>query len=123
MITMPTEQLKHTPGPWEFDRNNHGRDLRDGYGILDSFGCALGVHVTDAGDLDRRRKAAEVEANCRLIAAAPDLLNGCKATLGLIQLWAGRNDAIGVLAQAALDDNHRVHEAVDAIIKATGIEP
>jgi len=57
--------MKHTPGPWRAD---FGEAIR----IKDAQGntiCTV-THLTKAG----RRKASEVEANAKLVAAAPELL-------------------------------------------------
>ena len=74
---MKTESTKHTPGPWihdDFDRHyvvaghiyiaiaDDGRD--------DDEGTAEGRYGTEE----------EVEANARLIAAAPELLKALRAT-------------------------------------------
>ena len=47
----------------------------------------------------------------RLIAAAPDLLNGCNALLGLLQLVCGRDDMPAGVREA-LTNSHRVVEAL-----------
>ena len=64
----------HTPGPWE------------------SIGARI---CTEGNDRERRviarmepfdlNKMAERDANARLIAAAPDLLDACKAILTLLE--------------------------------------
>lgn len=49
------------------------------------------------------------------MAAAPELLDGCNALLGLIQLWQGRGDAPEWLKNS---ESHRIEEARAAIAKA-----
>ena len=65
-------------------------------------------------DLDDNEQG---EANAHLVAAAPDLLNGCRALLGLLQLISGRDDVSDDLREV-LRTNHRVEEAEAAIAKA-----
>ena len=86
---------KHTPGPWVV------RDGGTGYinqiGIDPSIGCAYG-----AGE--------EVDANARLIAAAPEMLNALRrAALAL---------AFGAENFPAMSDDYKAVSA--AIEKATG---
>lgn len=57
---------KHTPGPWEWNKNYRGLDGPGGAVILE-YAPYEGMWVPDyAGDWS--------EANARLIAAAPELL-------------------------------------------------
>ena len=58
---------KHTPGPWTaaIDETNTVRDARNNQLAIFTF-----LHTRTGG----RRDAAEVSANCRLAAAAPELL-------------------------------------------------
>ena len=70
---------KHTPGPWQLQDQIHtgtewGRtpkpdDWRFGYRIAAKDNC----HLAQVGHVDARYKES-AEANARLIAAAPDLL-------------------------------------------------
>lgn len=55
----------HTPGPWTFDLDAHGR------GRIRGNGCWVGTTWTVADDDTSKRYPAE--ANARLIAASPDL--------------------------------------------------
>lgn len=80
MNTTETE-VKHTPGPWSFKRK---------YGALSSFlitakkveVCELDHWGERQPDLTAELKPeGEPEANARLIAAAPELLEACKAAL------------------------------------------
>jgi hypothetical protein len=74
---MKTESTKHTPGPWfhdDFDRHyvvagrGHIYICRADDGRDDDEGTAEGRYGTEE----------EVEANARLIAAAPELLTACR---------------------------------------------
>jgi hypothetical protein len=66
---------------------------------------------------DRALNDLPYEANARLIAAAPDLKNGCNALLGLISLILARDDLTPELREV-LTNNHRIDEAHNAIVKA-----
>lgn len=68
----------HTPGPWEIETNGQwglvSADGRDGQGWII---CDLGVHVDlscSNRDYVSQQILDEVDANARLIKAAPDLL-------------------------------------------------
>lgn len=69
---------KHTPGPWEFEEISDAGDERgEGFIIGGNLGGLVGAALPwptelDSGDFSR------VEANARLIAAAPDLLEALK---------------------------------------------
>ncbi|MEE3046621.1 MAG: hypothetical protein VX620_15335 [Pseudomonadota bacterium] len=73
-------QTKHTPGPWKsyILRSKAGRDL--GWIVEHSNGRIAWTSLAYADtnkEADKNDPARE--ANARLIAAAPDLLNACKA--------------------------------------------
>ena len=66
----------HTPGPWHYSEVIRGRDqyyrqIRADFKIAEVHACHSGVAGTKKG-------RAEDEANARLIAAAPELLEQCK---------------------------------------------
>jgi len=65
-----------TPGPWHYSEVIRGRDqyyrqIRADFKIAEVHACHSGVAGTKKG-------RAEDEANARLIAAAPELLEQCK---------------------------------------------
>jgi hypothetical protein len=66
---------QHTPGPWQYDYSpNHS-------GINPSFLVMAGDHTVVAEverDSERGVRGGIVEANARLIAAAPDLLSAAQ---------------------------------------------
>lgn len=70
---------QHTPGPWKFDRNNDG---------LIAFRIAgNGLILADAlfkNTIEHAPQRTEAEANARLIAAAPELLEKLQELVGLI---------------------------------------
>lgn len=100
---------RHTPGPWVAMRKKYSR----GSEIKSSSGLIIAdTWVFDVG--------SDVEANTRLIAAAPELLG---ALIGLISIT---NDSAGVAgyhlngAIAEWDEFEEVAAAIEAITKATG---
>ena len=75
------EKHAHTPGPWHYSEVIRGRDqyyrqIRADFKIAEVHACHSGVAGTKKG-------RAEDEANARLIAAAPELLEQCK----LFEKW------------------------------------
>lgn len=72
-------EIKHTPGPWQFDEvaTTCGRAFRIGAGemLKAGKGCCI-IYDDYHGNPENERKA-----NARLIAAAPDLLAALKAQL------------------------------------------
>lgn len=92
---------KHTPGPWQHSVKLSGSENHRGFRILTADGWALAdVQPADEDGI-------EGEANARLIAAAPDLLEALKRIVG----W----DAAGL----ALTEDHAA-QACAAIAKAEG---
>ena len=98
-----TKKQQHTAQPWAI----MGRSICAGDATI------ADMRVWDGGS------SAEQRANARLIAAAPDLLDGCKALLGLLQLVCARDDVPPSLA-AEINANHRAISARAAIARAEG---
>lgn len=73
-------QTQHTPGPWSYDMNRHTHDyviFREGAQHSDhvrKWGC-----IDDGGVVGSSEWIWIEEADARLIAAAPDLLEALKA--------------------------------------------
>ena len=67
---------QHTPGPWK-------AHFEEAYFVTgpDLGRVALMLHLKGAHGLGGRRSGDESAANCRLIAAAPDLLEALENTL------------------------------------------
>ena len=66
--------MKHTPGPWEISRGVHAYPFS-----IESESKTIGFIKLQTG-------LQEVtEANARLIASAPDLLEACKEILNLLE--------------------------------------
>lgn len=93
-------EFKGTPGPWLIDRNNchAGR-------IATVHGCKNNDWV-EIWSTNWPENEDVQEANARLMAAAPDLLN---ALINLIEYWK-------------LDETAEAHAAMIAINKALGRE-
>jgi hypothetical protein len=76
---------KHTPGPWEISLIGEGDELTvDG---IESNAVAHAPHrlICEMGhDIDMGQDYAEVIANARLIAAAPELLEACKVVTAFL---------------------------------------
>jgi len=90
-----SNETKHTPGPWKLFKKDGSCDLRvDGYGVI----CDFMV------DGPNEEMDVEAIANAHLIAAAPELLEACKAAnLRLLQQKSTLADSdILDLLQAAI---------------------
>lgn len=88
--------MAHTPGPWKIYRTTNGRAIL-GIGDKDAGG------ITDA-EFGFWRSGAEYEANARLIAAAPELLEALKAVRDDFgdNCTAERGDEIRAMIAAAI---------------------
>ena len=64
---------KHTPGPWATDPECNNEIVLGKDGIIVADCCIV--------DAEGIRTQEQVNANARLIAAAPDLLTACKAVV------------------------------------------
>ena len=104
-----TMNTKHTPGPWHVDRDAFERAARLRGG--DNMRLIL------RWDAFARRGSIEAEANARLIAAAPDLLEALQMlseTAGRVAQGAPVVDERGLNTLA-----HSISAALAAINKAT----
>ena len=90
---------KHTPGPWEVSHGGHGSPrgfVIDEYFVLNR---TVADDVAIAADIVDPATQMPSEANARLIAAAPDLLEVLErivasSSLTDTQLWAEARDAV-----------------------------
>lgn len=107
-------EKKFTPGPWRFDPYNYGRCFSNGFGLIDSENGSLGVHVSCYDINDKPIKACE--ANARLIALAPEMLDIIFREIESGRNFGGDGDqyekAIEVLKQVGMYDT--------ALSKSTG---
>lgn len=113
---------KHTPGPWEIEEDDYGDELwfgGEGRGIITVNGWSNGGCKRDP------ERWSNMQADARLIAAAPDLLKA----LRLVMSCAGEiSTAPDGLLEMALDDGDEQTRqqanaflvARAAIAKATG---
>lgn len=70
---------KHTPGPW---RVTEGRRIDSGRGYSTAI-ADVWAHGEGADDAP---STGEAEANARLLAAAPDLLEACKEAVAVANM-------------------------------------
>jgi hypothetical protein len=100
---------KHTPGPWTIREPGYiEAKTRKGHSVY-LVGYAYNLEIA------RACERGEVEANARLIAAAPELLAACEAAKPLLAMWA--RHAGSPSAGEALG------KITAAIAKATGAAP
>lgn len=79
--------------------------------------AAAAVAVTPAEGVGPLKESHE--ANAHLIAAAPQLKDGCNALIGLIQIACLRDDMPPAIKKVLLC-SHRMDEALEALRKAEG---
>ena len=92
----------HTQGPWKVQKNQRGE---------------WGVYTPDERGPMLLNKVQMTEANARLIAATPDLLEACKlASLLLRKLGLAKLNTMNFNPQASTVD----YELAQAIAKAEG---
>lgn len=77
--TETQKTAKHTPGPWKTDRNNVHT------GRIATIHHCLGNDWVEVWSPKWPEGEEEQEANARLIAAAPELLEACKDALKCIR--------------------------------------
>lgn len=109
---------KHTPGPWSAELMKIGTIKRgtSAYVLLDGDEYNIAMISSWKSQPDT---AAEAEANARLIAAAPELLEALEALLNA-DLYAD-GEGIHFIKNADTADGERaVQMARAAIAKATG---
>lgn len=102
-------EVKHTPGPWTAFNNQ----IAIGVGSKDSD--VAWVRFDNYGLRDSARSTQEDEANARLIAAAPELLEACRLIVCAF-------DALPPSSPARAWTIH-INSARSAIAKATGGQP
>lgn len=81
---------KHTPGPWKMWPAN-GQDDASGRPMVTDEPGEVGIaHVIQRMREPDTLYPKEAEANCRLIAAAPELLEALERALPLVQLLGAK---------------------------------
>lgn len=117
MATEAEAKIGHTPGPWEYvpSNSNHGPYVANGWGAGDICDCYTmskpsDLAVCNGGTSEPIHfQHEEADANARLIAAAPELLEALKKLLSTAELELTDADhALGV------------YEARKSIAKAEG---
>ncbi len=94
---------KHTPGPWmKTDGNTIKCDLRPIGLTVDAGMIVASVVGGPTSGYSFPQDASEVEANARLIAAAPDLFDACNRTPNPIGTGTMSNCHILLMAVVAL---------------------
>lgn len=104
---------KHTPGPWAFSRSDDFGDAR--FYVAQQDGAPYTSNYSDVATLIAETVSGErvsiQEANARLIAAAPELLEALQEMVEFFQpnAWGSSTNRSDALAKASA-----------AIAKATG---
>ena len=101
----------HTPGPWFADKIED----RSAFNIFMPGYCSAGASVHHLSNATGCMGSREVEANARLIASAPELLDALRR---IVALWDHHASAHGDGVASPL---HKVARA--AVAKATGGQP
>jgi hypothetical protein len=102
---------KHTPGPWAVECDTQDSTLQRVYRVANG---RLHELVAEVGHF--QQDIDEQNANARLIAAAPDLLDALKNTLRMLE---AAHRQLGMHSA----DNMRVRMAYAAQRKAEGAKP
>ncbi len=116
---------EHTPGPWEHSPFVPGRTPYVRAVAWESDGSRITHFIADV----LPRRDGSTEANARLIAAAPALLEACKAAVRgkVVNNWLTGGDDVCLVcgelpATKTHDENCWVPNATAAIAKAEGTE-
>ena len=102
---------KHTPGPWRIEEDFAVENLSDPT-YLKIKGSHLICKLQVCDDADIRR---EQEANARLIAAAPELLEACKLAAQYVAKMVADDVQTAMPPQIALD---RIEQAITNATKS-----
>jgi hypothetical protein len=86
-----SNEIKHTPGPWAAKKGVGWYVVRIAHSQDDNFAIAVGSNKTSLVDAPTGDDA-EAEANARLIAAAPDLLEALEMLSWLEQFCDDGDD-------------------------------
>lgn len=103
------KEFKGTPGPWETDRNNVHT------GQIATIHCCIGNDWVEIWSPNWPDTEEKQEANARLIAAAPELLEALRQLRDYVQdcyLQAGD--------ESMMDTDHPMRLAASAIASALG---
>lgn len=121
-----TEQVKFTPGPWEYRKNHNTSHTFEIIGSFNAKGEGMRLAEVFSGPTNHdsagfvdMQEPAQGRANARLIAAVPDLLEAAKIGLKAVQALARQCSKDGK-AIAELKFINDAGFISDAIAKATG---
>lgn len=116
---------KYTPGPWAYWRGDDFGDAR--FYIAQADGAPYTPNYSDVATLVAETVSSErvliQEANARLIAAAPDLLESLKQALAALQSCDPGDTNSGYVVYPSFDEgacSRAEWAAMAAILKATG---
>ncbi len=115
------EKVKHTPGPWTFSPNVGKRPEWEYIGANDPRDGSGRTSICMVCQSQAQRKTArlisnkEMEANARLIAAGPELVEALRATLAILDRAYECGDRTEKIVIAV-----RIDRALTAIAKAEG---
>ncbi len=99
----------HTPGPWVW--LTPLKELNSAHGKIFDYAYYEGMWFAAYNQ-------EQDEANARLIAAAPDLLDACRIALAMLNRNLASEESCGQPFNG--DDEHETHSALTAVIaKAT----
>jgi len=126
---METGNMEHTPGPWTY-KQTHPMSGNVWYVIINSTGRGP---IMEVGGTDQNGQIAEakylvtdpieIEANARLIAAAPDGLAFAHAALDCLKTLAnGTTDEIDTMRRNLRGPASIIQQGQDFINKAQGKE-
>ena len=101
-----TTKAAHTPGPWRTYSYSDSASARQW-----TVGTPGGDRIAD--NIERGKPTDEAEANARLIAAAPELLEACKSALRYYEMFRDSSP----MGDTELDDIAWIKAA---ILAATG---
>jgi len=98
--------MEHTKGPW---RDSGEYDSHAGYWDTTIVGDGEDVDESFVAIVRSGNGREQVEANARLIAAAPELLAALKASMSALEAWMDQGKCLSIYQQAS-----------EAIAKAEG---
>ncbi len=107
---------KPTPGPWAFYKGK----LRERFPVIirEIHSSKGAVIVAWSGFDSASQSKAEIDANCRLIAAAPELLEACKEALaGLAAHSIGATDSNKQNSDRNVAEVRRIHGMLKSAIQ------
>ena len=80
--------MKHTPGPWQVDRRPYSYTILSRWTSVDPGDQR---EVCRIADYDAEHVTEQQAIDAALIAAAPDLLEACRAALAEVNEWQAVN--------------------------------